>query len=63
LVRDGLAIFVGSPAAVFFFFTRVPFSGIATRGFALVEAVGAVEAGANGFGFFFESVFIWFPLA
>jgi hypothetical protein len=54
---------VAPPAAVFFFLTSVPFSGFATRGFEPVAFDGSVEVGASGAGFFFESVFIWFPLA
>jgi hypothetical protein len=53
---------VAPPAATFFFFTSVPFSGAATRGFALEVAVGAVEDGAMFFGAFGDS-FILFPLA
>jgi hypothetical protein len=43
---------------VFFFFTRVPFSGIATRGFEPEAFDGSADVGAIGAGFFFESVFI-----
>jgi hypothetical protein len=53
---------VAPPAAAFFFFTSVPFSGIATRGFEPDALDGAVEVGAIVFGVFADS-FILFPLA
>jgi hypothetical protein len=40
------------------FFTSVPFSGIATRGFEPVAFEGSADVGATGAGFFFVSLFI-----
>ena len=65
LVRDGFACLYGSvpPLALPDFFTSVPFRGLATCGFAPAAFDGSADVGAIGAGFFFESDFIWFPLA
>jgi hypothetical protein len=40
----------------------VPFSVGATRGLEPAAFDGSADVGANGAGFFFESVFIYIPL-